>query len=99
MSRRADLALIRTYGKILGRRAMEVLGIMAAREHDDDGELVWEGREIWVGDERTSSAVALELLRACAVKDVSDHPDSAMRRYAINETGRAIIARARRERA
>jgi len=96
---RVGLALVRAYGASLGRRALEVLTKMADHEDDDyDGVLVWEGQEVWVGNERTSSSVALALLRACAVSDVSD-PGSRLMRYAINETGRKLVARARRERA
>jgi hypothetical protein len=64
-----------------------VLLIMA----DEDEELVCEREQCWVGDHRTSWQVVRWLLRVLAIKDVSD--TKGLTRYAINETGRALLRR------
>lgn len=88
-------ALIHFAGEILSSRALDVLTAMRDHADEDDGELVQEGREVWIGQQRTSPRIVLALLRACAIKDDSDNGRDSFRRYVINETGLAILARRR----
>lgn len=71
---------------MLTPRQLEIL----ARMEDDGEELVVEGREVWIGYERTTPWTVRALLRVCAISDVSDV--KGLERYAINGTGRAIRA-------
>lgn len=86
-------AILRAGERRLGPRALEILDKMWDHENEADGELVSEGREVWLGLERTSLPVVYALLRACAIKDVSDSRHDGMRRYVINETGREVLER------
>ncbi len=65
--------------------AMErVLKIM----RDDEDDLVQEGRECWVGDHRTSSAVVKRLLQFCLIRpDGQNRGDGKFWRYTITSCG------------
>ncbi len=58
----------------------------------DDGELVVEGREVWYGLHRTNVATVNSLLRLCLIHDETIN-EAPVRRYVLNEEGRAIITR------
>lgn len=72
----------------LSKRAKEVLAIMAANEHHVDGELVAEGIEAWVGDQRTSRSVMDQLLSCCFISGEASHN---FHRYTINESGKRFL--------
>ena len=100
MNSRTFSAIIRAAGRQLSPRALAILAILATRwdnEDDFDGELVQEGREVWLGYERSSPQIVYALLRACAIKDVSDSSSDIVRRYVINETGRTLLERSSRK--
>ena len=78
----------------LTARQREILTIMADKAHTEDGELVMEGREVWLGLERTNTSTAFGLLRLCAIRLESGEP-SGLERYTINETGLSLIGRRR----
>ncbi len=70
--------------------AMRVLRLMLANKDNEDGELVREGREVWLGYERVGSMVINQLLQLCAIADVSDE-GKGLERYVINSTGEALV--------
>jgi len=53
----------------------------------DGEELAAEGREVWIGTEKTSPMILVSLLRLCAI---SPDPLSHVY-YQINETGRKML--------
>lgn len=78
----------------LTRRQREVLQVMAADPDGDDGELVYERGEAWLGLDRVAPRTVFALLRACAISLEGDSMggDGRLERYRINETGRRLIA-------
>lgn len=70
--------------------AMRTLREMAAQEDELEGEIVCEGREIWIGYTRIGAGTLNQLLRLLAVRDVSE--GNGLRRFAINDTGKALVA-------
>ena len=68
--------------------------IMAADPDGDDGELVYECGEGWLGLDRVAPRTVFALLRACAISlDIGGvGGDGCLERYRINETGRALLA-------
>ena len=93
VARQLALAAINEAGRRLSPRALAILAKMWDDEDSLDGELVQEGREVWLGYERSSPQIVYALLRACAIKDVSDSSNDVVRRYVINETGRKLLER------
>jgi len=85
-----DLEIIRLCGRLLSKRQLEVLRIMAAHPDDDEGELVYERGCAFLGDERVAPRTVTALLRACAISDTAW--GGGIERYRINETGRALVA-------
>ncbi len=80
---------------MLTKRQREILTLMADRPDDDDGELVLEGREAWLGLERTSPAMVWSLVRLMAVSNEDgDGRLDGLTRWRINETGRRLLGRA-----
>lgn len=79
----------------LTRRQREILRIMAADSDGDDGELVYERGEGWLGLERVAPRTVFALLRACAITLDGEGigGDGRLERYRINETGRQLIQR------
>ncbi len=77
----------------LTRRQAEVLRIMAADPDGDDGELVYERGEGWIGLDRVAPRTVFALLRACAISldGGGTGGDGCLERYRINETGRPLI--------
>lgn len=73
-------------------RQHEILTVMADKADTDEGELVMEGREVWLGLERTNKATVLALLRLCAIRLESGEPGGC-ERYTINATGLDLIGR------
>lgn len=49
------------------KRAGEILRLMVEKRGHENGELVRESGEVWIGDQRTSCAVMNELLRLCMI--------------------------------
>ena len=82
------------WGGRLTPRQRKVLQIMAADPDGDDGELVYEQGECWLGLERVASRTLFALLRACAISQDGEglSGDGKLERYRINETGRRLIA-------
>lgn len=70
---------------------MRTLRLMLARKDDPDGEIVKEGREVWLGYDRIGHGVLKQLLGLCAIKDVSDE-GKILSRFEINDTGAALVA-------
>ena len=68
-------------------RALEILKIML----DTGEELVYERGAAYVGLERTSRAVVLELQRAMAIRLDQFSKIGNFERYTINETGRELL--------
>jgi hypothetical protein len=97
LERDAALELIEALGRSLTRRQLEVLGTMYDEADNDDGELVYERGQAFLGVTRIAPRTVTALLRACAL-----HAETEMgadvERYTINETGRKIIERERAER-
>ena len=85
-----DLEIIRLYGRLLTKRQLEVLRIMAAHPDDDEGELVYERGRGYLGDDPVAPRTLTALLRACAIS--LDSLSGQVERYHINETGRALVA-------
>lgn len=74
------------------KRQREILEQVAAHPDDDAGELVMEGREVWLDLEKTSVAMVFSLIRLMAISN--QHPDGrvgGVERYRINETGRRLL--------
>lgn len=61
------------------------------RDHEDteDGEIVCEGIEAWIGLERVSMRTVHALLQLCALSNQDN--DHRVRRYVINETGKNLL--------
>lgn len=72
------------------RLALEELKSAAAREDWENAEIACCGIECWLGNRRTSWSTVNALLRLVAISDNNDN--GSVRRYSINETGRAILA-------
>lgn len=70
---------------------LRVLKLMAENKDTDDGELVQETRQTWIGNEQVGGAIVNELLRLVAIKDVSG--SETFHRYVINSTGEALLRR------
>jgi Fe2+ or Zn2+ uptake regulation protein len=88
------LLLIEAAGRRLTARQLAVLRLMAAAEDREDfegAELVYERGVAYLCDERIAARTVFALLRACAIRGVGSEP-GGLERYAINETGRALIA-------
>ncbi len=75
---------------LLTKRQREILGKMRDHRHQDDGELVMEGREVWLGLERSSPQLVLNLLRLCALRLESGEPGGC-ERYTISGTGLKLL--------
>lgn len=67
-------------------RQRQVLTLML----EEDEDLVCEGLDAWVGDERTSVSLIMSLLRLCAVSEDTFSGDS-YRIFTINETGKQLL--------
>lgn len=76
-------------------KARAVLANLLAAESvvdpDYEAEVVCEGRSCWIGCRRVPPAAVDELLRLVALKDVSE--ELAVKRYRINDVGRALHRR------
>lgn len=70
---------------------MSVLALMCDHKDDPEGEIVCDGLACWLGDRQISRSTVAVLLHHLAIKDVSDV--KGIDRYAINETGEAIVRR------
>ena len=81
---------------ILSEREREVLVLMAEHPDDDEGELVYERGQAWIGDEKTSARIVFSLLRHCAISLEDGFQVGGVERYRINETGRDLLAEDRR---
>jgi len=58
----------------------------------DGEELVWAGREVWVGLERTNTAMVYRLLRLMWIsQDSTMHQDDDYMTFYINERGLAAL--------
>lgn len=94
---RQRLAMIVEYGRRLTRRQLDVLrcmrdGAETCDEESDYGELVYERGRGFVGLDAVSGRTVFALLRACAISP--EDFGGSVERYRINETGRALLARA-----
>lgn len=75
---------------LLTKRQRAILETMKAHQHEEDGELVMDGGEVWIGLERTSVAMLYSLLRLCAINQESVGGGSEV--YVINGTGLKLLA-------
>jgi hypothetical protein len=79
---------------MLTSKALKVLRWLAEDGDDEDGyerELICSGRSWMTGTHRLPAKVAMELLAHCCISRDSYSTDS-FERFAINETGRKILA-------
>lgn len=76
---------------VLTKRQREVLQRMADDPHGDNGELVLEHGEAWIGNEKTSSVLVDALLRHMAISLEQGCTLGDFERYRINETGRGLL--------
>jgi hypothetical protein len=80
---------------MLTKRQREILTQMADHPHDDEGELVLEGRDAWLNWERTSPGMIWSLVRLMAISNQDgDGRLDGLTRWRINETGRQLLGRA-----
>ncbi len=71
-------------------RVVQMMATAEAEDRLDEAELVHEvGGATYVGYERVPNVI-VRLLRACAIKDVSD--GKQVERYVLNETGQRLLA-------
>lgn len=71
------------------RRQRQVLQYLADNEHDEDGEIVYDSGEVWLGDDRIAPRTLTALIQMMAV--ANDWPGS-LERWRINGTGQKILA-------
>lgn len=71
----------------LSKRQMRLLELM----RDTGEELVAEGLQVWVGEERFSVGSYKAVLRIAAIKDVSDC--KGLGRFVINDIGEGVLRR------
>lgn len=76
---------------VLTKRQRAVLEIMAAHPDDDEGELVYERGQGWLGDDRIAPRTVFALLRHMAISHRGGDV-GGVERYRINETGRELLA-------
>ena len=76
----------------LTKRQRQVLVVMADETNDDD--LVEDGTRAYIGDDRTSVALILSLLRLMLIAEEEDtfNGDKSFHRYYITEQGRRALA-------
>lgn len=85
-------AIIAAHVGNLSKRARDVLASMLRAEGLDDleaAELVHEGREVWLGDERVAGSVLNELLRANLLR-AEEAMGSKVERFTLNDEGRQV---------
>lgn len=78
----------------LSKRALAALRRMQSEETEgnwEDGEIVRDGRAVYLGIDRLPGAVLRELLDAVAVSERSE--PGGMERFGINGVGKAILRR------
>ena len=84
------------HARLLTPRQVEILTIMAAHPHDDEGELVYERGVAFLDLDRVAARTVFALLRLCAISNEDgDGKVGGFERYRINETGRALLAQLR----
>ena len=81
----------------LTKRQLEVLRILRDAVDIDargypENQIIYERDVGYVGLKRINGRTLFALLRACALRDISD--GGACERYEINETGRKLLAEA-----
>ena len=77
--------------RFLSIRAFQLLERLYEAEREEryeDAEIVCDGRECWIGLEKTSRQIVYQLLRLCVIGDVSD---GGTERYTLNEEGRKVV--------
>lgn len=67
--------------------AVSVLRDMKKRINSDEGWIVCEGRECWIGSRRIKYATLQQLLQAVLVTPVGQHGNDKLKYYHINESG------------
>lgn len=71
-------------------RLLQTLADAEDREDWDAAEIVADGIQVWVGEERFHWKTVNQALRLTAIRDTSDE-GSRVRRYTINEVGRLLL--------
>ena len=84
---------LQVLSKALSRRQKEILIQMADYRNDDEGELVMERGEVWLGLERSSVAMVYSLLHLMAIRLEPYSEVGRLERYRINETGLRLLGR------
>jgi len=80
----------------LTKRQREALAYLAEHEDDEEGEIVYENGECWLGTEsKLASRTLTALLQRCALSLIHGSKIGEVERYGINETGRALLASSR----
>lgn len=75
----------------LSKKQREVLKIMLDNQDTDDGELVYEKGQCYLGCDRVDSRVLFGLIRLCAVSLGQYSTVGEFERYTINETGKELL--------
>jgi hypothetical protein len=86
-------AWVQTCAVSLTKRQQEILQQMADHPNDEEGEIVHEGREAWIGETKIAPRTVLALVRMMAVRQLS-WGDQGPQYYVINQTGLMILAEA-----
>lgn len=76
---------------MLTKRQIEILQLMVDNEDTDDGELVLEKGEAWIGLEKTSPKTVFNLLRAMVISQDQYSVVGGFERYHINSTGKEYL--------
>lgn len=78
----------------LTRRQRQVLQFLADNEREEDGEIVYDSGEVWLGDDRLAHRTLTALIRMMALRNPWPGPN-CLERWRINGTGRKILAAAK----
>ncbi len=70
----------------------DILEKMIINRDNEDGELVYEKRQCYLGCDRVDSRILYGLLRVCAISlDQYSDINNGMERYTINDTGIQLL--------
>lgn len=75
----------------LTTRQIDVLETMLANENTDDGELVYERGQCWLGYEQIDSRILFSLVRLMAISLDQYSQVGGFERYHINDTGKDLL--------
>lgn len=73
------------------RRQRQVLQYLADNEREEDGEIVYDSGQVWLGDDRLAHRTLTTLLQMMALRNPWPGANS-LERWRINGTGKKILA-------